>query len=185
MARAGVDAVERTVEVTANPLLRLRAVTVDLLVVAGWAAFAGVAGGVLRWAGVRFETAFAWDLFSFSTLVLPVVVTFAWQEASSRHATFGKHRIGLRVVLADGTRLAFGRSFLRSGAKFLPWQLAHTAVFHMVVAPSVGYLVLSVIAQALVVVSLLAVVLDPGRRALHDWVAGTQVVVAARQWSEP
>ncbi len=185
MALAVVHGAERTSERTAKPILRLEAVAVDVFVVAGWAAFAAVAGGVLRWAGVRFETALEWDLFSFSTLVLPVIVTFVMQEACPRHATLGKRRIGLRVVLADGTPLAFGRSVLRSAAKFLPWQLAHTAVFHMVATPSGGYLVLAVIAQALILVSLLAVILDPARRALHDWAAGTRVVIATRPESEP
>jgi len=61
--------------------------------------------------------------------------------------------------------------------KFLPWQLAHTAVFHLAGgSTSLAFLALSIGAQVLVVASVLVMAIDARHRALHDWVAGTRVM---------
>lgn len=155
---------------------RLPAMALDLLVIAGWAGGAGVVAWAARLVGVL-ESPAGLDALAFATLVLPVVVTFAAQEASPRQATYGKRRLGLRVVDAADARLTFRRALGRSVAKFAPWQLAHTAVFSLMADnASMSFLVLSIAAQLLVVVSVMIMTLDPQHRALHDWVAGTRVV---------
>ncbi len=125
-----------------------------------------------------------YDLLAFLTLVLPVFLYFSLSEASSVHATWGKRRLGLCVVAREGGQLGKGRSFLRSGLKFLPWQIAHTCLFNIPgwpVAPLtppmwvVGGLVL---ACALVVTFLLQLLVSPTHQTFYDWAAGSQVVVA-------
>jgi uncharacterized RDD family membrane protein YckC len=149
----------------------------DLTVIAGWAAFAAVAGVAARAAGYDFESPSRADVFAFITLVAPVTVTFALQEASAVHATFGKRRMGLQVTNESGRQLTFRRALARSAAKFLPWQLAHTAVIRLAAGSrSTGLLVLAITAQAVVLGSIGAIALDSDHRALHDRVAGTRVV---------
>ena len=157
---------------------RLRAFAWDLPIIAAWAVAAGVIGVAFRQlGGVRLSAPWALDLTAFATLVLPVVLTFAYQEGSPAHASWGKRRMRLRVATAGGDDLGAGRSLLRSATKFAPWQMGHTAVFHLLAgSTAVGFLVLSLVAQALVVGSILVMALDPKHRALHDWVAGTRVV---------
>src|SRR5690606_18114188 len=66
-----------------------------------------------------------------ATLTLPVVLYFTVLEWSRWKGTVGKHVLGLRVVSEDGQRLTFGRSLWRSIVKFVPWEIAHTALWHM------------------------------------------------------
>lgn len=161
----------------AGPGLRFRAQALDTAVIAGWVGFAAAAGLGLRATGVSLDSAWARDAVAFTTLVLPATLTFAANEASITQATFGKRRQNLIVTDQDGDRLSFRRSLLRSTLKFLPWQLGHTAVFGLLADPTSKALIsLSIGAQALVVVSVLAMILDPERRALHDRVAGTRVI---------
>jgi len=157
--------------------MRLKAMTLDLGIIAGWAGFSAVAGLVSRWVGLDLDTAPAADGFAFATLVAPVVATFARQEASSEAATLGKRRCGLAVVDKTGHGLTLGRSMARSVAKFLPWQLAHTAVFGLVADPNdTRFMALSVAAQVMVLGSVLIMAVDARHRALHDLIAGTLVV---------
>jgi len=165
---------------------RVSAFVIDLSIVAVWAAIAGLVALALGWIGVRFETAASRDALAFVTLILPVTLTFAYQEAGPRQATFGKRRMGLVVVDRRGNSLAPGRSLARSALKLLPWQLGHSAVFRLVAdADSVAWLIVSLVAQAIVMVSLSKVVLGAHGRALHDVVAGTRVVAerpTAEHW---
>lgn len=160
-------------------LRRLQAAALDLPIIVGWAVFAGVTGSALRLLDLGFDTPAAWDVFAFSTLVLPVAVTFALMEASRRRATPGKRRLGLVVVDRMGQRLSIRRSFARSTVKFLPWQMAHTAVFQLMAgSTAAGYLILSIAAQALVLASIVTMAFDSHSRPFHDLVAGTRVLHA-------
>jgi len=69
------------------------------------------------------------DLLAFLTTVLPVVAYFAWNEGSAAGATWGKRRVGLKVVGLDGQPLGRSQALVRSVVKFIPWQMAHTALF--------------------------------------------------------
>jgi uncharacterized RDD family membrane protein YckC len=59
-------------------------------------------------------------------LTLPVTLYFAAPSG----ATLGKRALGLRVVTERGDRVSFGRALLRAGVKFVPWEIAHTALWH-------------------------------------------------------
>lgn len=74
----------------------------------------------------------------------------AWQESSAARATFGKRLMGLVVVDRDGARLSPERAFGRHVAALLNW-----------ITLTVGWLLAAV---------------PPGKRGLHDHVAGTRVV---------
>jgi uncharacterized RDD family membrane protein YckC len=116
-------------------------------------------------------------VYAFVTLVLPVALTFALMEASPRRATPGKRRLGFVVVDRTGHRLNRVRSVARSVVKFAPWQMAHTAVFQFLAGnTAAGYVRLSIVAQVLVLSSIVTMALDPQHRPFHDLVAGTRVV---------
>ena len=72
----------------------------------------------------------------FAVLTVPVTVWFAGWEATAGGATPGKRLLGLRVLTTSGDRLAWPRSLVRTALKFtIPWELAHTAVWNMLVWP--------------------------------------------------
>ena len=126
------------------------------------------------------------DLLAFATLVLPVVLYFALSEASRYQSTWGKRRMGLVAITIGGQRLSTGRSLARSVVKFLPWQLAHTSLFHIPGWPGAVETIPGMAAAGLWVASLLATAsvaslfVFADRRTLYDRLAGTAVVMRSR-----
>lgn len=143
----------------------------------------------LGWAGqalapalmaVLFGSAVAGQLTGLVVITLPVTLYFALPEASARQATWGKRRVGLRVQRADGTRLSVGRSLARTALKFGPWELAHFTIWQLAFAADADspiYLAGFGLVWALIGANVISVLVSPRRRALYDWLAGTEVVV--------
>jgi uncharacterized RDD family membrane protein YckC len=129
-----------------------------------------------------FADAVASDVAAFLLLILPVILYFGLSEGSARASTWGKRRVGLRVVAKDGTPIGYPQSLIRSALKFLPWQLGHTAVFQSLYAGesfSTGILVLFTLAYGLAIAYLLYLWRRPDHRTPYDLLAGT-VVIAPR-----
>ena len=78
------------------------------------------------------------QLLGFVSLTLPVVLYFAVSE-SLAGATLGKRLLSLQVRSLSGERLSLPRSFVRSGVKFLPWEISHTAVYRVVQPDASGW----------------------------------------------
>lgn len=127
------------------------------------------------------------DLVAFLLTVLPVTLYFALSERSEARATWGKRRANIEVVGPDGGRIGLGRSLVRSGLKFLPWQLAHTAMLHVPGFPMspgdppASSTALLVVTWSLVAVYVVGLTRIGGGRTLYDRVAGTTVVPALPQ----
>lgn len=119
------------------------------------------------------------DVLAFAATVLPVGVYFMVTEAGPRQASWGKLRVGLRVVRTAGSCAGIGRIIVRTAVKLLPWQLAHISVVRMMVdvrdAAALTWTTYFA-SLALVVVTVIVAWRDPFRRALHDLIAGTRVV---------
>lgn len=90
--------------------------------------------------------------------------------------------LGLRVVGADGGRLARSRALLRAAMKFVPWELAHTCIWRIPGWPGAVETIPPGVMAGLAAVWLLTgfyLVLpwvDGMRRAPYDWIAGSMVV---------
>lgn len=127
------------------------------------------------------------DLVAFLVAVLPVALYFALSEASAAAATWGKRRVGLVVATVGGGQPGVGRSLLRNGLKFLPWQMAHTAMFHIpgfpaaTGEPPTWSVVLLGAAWFLVALYLLGLTRLGRGRPPYDRLAGTAVVARDRQ----
>lgn len=123
-------------------------------------------------------SAVAMDVFFFLITVLPVSLYFAISEAT-HGGTWGKRRKGLRVITTDGGRLGFVRALVRALTKFLPWQIAHLGVARLAGSGEAEVNLWSTIAVVAAlgatVVYVLLLVLNPARRTVHDYVAGTVV----------
>ena len=63
------------------------------------------------------------DLLAFLTTVFPVTAYFVWSERSAAGATWGKRKLGLRVVDLQSDRISSGQALIRSVVKFTPWQI--------------------------------------------------------------
>ena len=123
------------------------------------------------------------QLVSFAVLTVPVMVWLAGWEASPGGATPGKRLLGLRVVTSSGDRLSWPRSLLRTALKFtLPWELAHTAWWNLLLRSGnpgavLDRLLLGLVCAAMAVY--LVTLFVGSRRAPYDRLTGT--VVTAKQ----
>ena len=120
------------------------------------------------------------QLVAFAVLTAPVTLWFAGWEATPDGATPGKRLLGLRVLTTGGDRLAWKRSLLRTALKFtLPWELAHTAVWNLLVWPgdrnSAVDTVLLGAANAAIVVDVVSLFVGT-RRTPYDRIAATFVL---------
>lgn len=163
---------------------RLAAVALDYLVISAYMVIlvllALLAGTLAPWlADALFANAVVGELTGFVVLTLPVTLYFALSEASAAGATWGKRRMRLRVLTDDGRQLSLGRSLLRSAVKFMPWELAHASIWQFRFAAGDASQLLPTVGLAvtwlLVAITILSVLLDRRRRALHDRVARTVV----------
>lgn len=121
------------------------------------------------------------DLIAFLTLVLPVILYFSLQESSPSGATWGKRKVGLMVVDEKGEKLSFGKAFLRSAIKFIPWQVAHTSIYQLYTAsqndeqPTLGTVGI-ILTYLLVGLYLAAALISKQNRTPYDWAAGFFVI---------
>lgn len=175
---------------------RLLAFALDYLVIATYvlalAAVTLLAAKPLRGPlTVLLATPASRDAVAFVTIVLPVTLYFALQEGSARQATWGKRKLGLRVTGLDGGQLPLGRALVRSGVKFLPWQIAHTCLFHIPgwplapAAPPVWVLAGFGLVWLLVITYLALLGFSRSHRTPYDRLAGSQVLVKVQPADNP
>ncbi len=164
--------------------LRMRAFAFDYLIIAAYLFLLVVCAVVARWGWPGLiQTLFARPamshLVSFLLVTLPVSLYFALSEASARQATWGKHKLGLQVIRADGARLRLGRSLGRTALKFIPWELSHALIWYGRFAGEEEGTLLNVgilLVWVLVGVNLVSLLITQTHRTLYDWLAGTNVV---------
>ena len=168
---------------------RLKAFTFDYLIIFAYiAVLFGVnfgiilSGGRLEEVSPLFASPVVKDAIAFVTLILPVVLYFTLQESSARQATWGKRKAGIRVVDAHGGRLTRKRAFVRSLVKLLPWQIAHTSIYHIEgfpfapVEPAPMVIFGFVLAYGLVGIYIASALISKKNRTPYDWLAGSCVI---------
>jgi uncharacterized RDD family membrane protein YckC len=163
--------------------VRLRAFILDYVL---FLCYAAVLGGT----AVLFPTAIqslfgksaaSDQLWGFTLLTLPVVLYFAITESSARQGTWGKQRLGLRVVDRLGCRIGFGRGLVRAAVKFVPWELGHYAVwqfYHTGGDPPAHVMTVLIAVYVLLAVYLALPFVTVSRRSVFDFVAGTRVEIS-------
>ena len=126
---------------------------------------------------------YLYDLFAFLALVLPVILYFTLIECSPQQATWGKRKLNLSVIAMNGKRLSWGQALIRSGFKFLPWQIAHTSIFHIPGWPlyvqevPMGSIVGFTLVWILVGLYLVTILFTKVHRTPYDWLSQTAVIV--------
>jgi uncharacterized RDD family membrane protein YckC len=170
---------------------RLKAFAFDYLFIFAYiVALAGVnygiilSGGALEDISPFLASPIIKDAIAFLTLILPIILYFTLQESSPKQATWGKRKVGLRVVNASGEALTRLQALVRSLVKFLPWQIAHTSLYHIEglpfapVEPSSTVMVGFALVYLLVGIYVASALISKKHRTPYDWVAGSYVIVA-------
>jgi uncharacterized RDD family membrane protein YckC len=119
------------------------------------------------------------QVIGFVFITLPVSLYFIFSEASTRQATWGKQRLGLRVVDRHGNRISLWRSVARTGLKFIPWELAHTLIWQISFTPNQYSQLITggfIIVYALIGANIASMVFRKDRQTLYDFLTGTFVV---------
>ena len=119
------------------------------------------------------------ELAGFTLLTLPFALYCAVCEASRWSATLGKVAMGVRVVdSVTGRGVRFSRSLLRNAIKFLPWELAHFAIWHaFVFASSLQYVAMGALTLSYVLMIIYAAgLIRRPHRTMYDRIAATKVV---------
>lgn len=168
---------------------RLKAFLFDSLIILAYiVGLVGVGFGIRTTVGpleevfAFFATPIAKDALAFLTLILPVILYFALQESSPKQATWGKRKAGIRVVNLNGSTLTRKQAFVRSLIKFLPWQIAHTSIYHIEglpfapVEPSPLVMAGFVLVYLLVGIYAASALFSKKQRTPYDWAAGSYVV---------
>jgi len=176
------------IAVIAKASHRVKAFLYDYLLIFAYLAAVSAVGSFLtlgpfaaRWSEFL-SSPVRMDLFAFVVSVLPVVTYFALAESSQLSATWGKKRLGLRVLDVGGARLSKVQGFARAFLKFLPWQMAHTAMFHIPGFPLESNnppdwtVALLAFAWVLVAVYLVGLTSAMGGRTAYDRLTGCSVV---------
>ena len=178
---------------TAPGWRRVAAFAVDYAVILPYLGLLVIAGGVGRAVGAvptditTPAGRVAAQLVAFAVLTVPVTLWFAGREAGRGGATPGKRLLGLRVRTIGGGPLAWSRSLGRTVLKFtVPWELAHTAVWDLLVWPGERSAVLDAVllslANAIIAIDLVSLFVG-SRRTPYDRIAGT--IVTAEEGHGP
>jgi len=158
-------------------LRRLTAFFIDCMVLA---AYAGVLFGASPFLRPLFTgSPYSAELTGFLLLTLPFALYVTISEASKWQATIGKRIMKLRVVNNEtGRRLRLPQAAIRSALKFLPWELAHFAIWHaFVFASSLQYVAMGVLAMSyLMMFTYIVGLLRHSHRPIYDRLAHTKVI---------
>jgi uncharacterized RDD family membrane protein YckC len=163
---------------------RVKALAFDYLIMVGYLLLVVLLGIGMN---VAFPTA-AQSIFGnriwgqvigFALVTLPVTLYYTLLESSRQQATWGKRRIGLRVVRTDGERLTFARALARTLLKFVPWELSHTLIWQIRFAQPQEMALINmgfVSVWVLIGANLISLWLNKKHQTLYDWLSGTYVV---------
>lgn len=168
---------------------RIGAFLLDYLIIAAYLVLLVIVSVGLGFGPLRsvFQALFAdpnsSEFSAFLLLVLPVILYFALFESSSWQATWGKRKMGLRVIDTHGARVSLPRSFARSLLRFVPWELTHACIWRIPgwpfapATPSPIIIAGLVLVWVSVVAYLVSMLVSKKHQALYDWIVGTYVVV--------
>ncbi|MGP4080684.1 RDD family protein [Pseudalkalibacillus sp. R45] len=119
------------------------------------------------------------ELTGFFMMTLPVSLYFILCECSSWQGTLGKRKMGIRVIDGVGQRIGIGRSVSRTAIKFLPWEVAHFGIWHLMLPSDFSeisvYVILNAVNLALLIYLIIPLT-NKRRKNVYDWLAGTEVV---------
>lgn len=119
------------------------------------------------------------QLIGFAVLTVPVTLYFALSEATAAKAPWGKRLTALKVVTLAGGGMSTGQSVVRSGLKFVPWELSHTAIWQLSAgAPSSQAAATAVLGVAwlLIGANIASALFDTRKRTIYDRLAMTRVI---------
>lgn len=162
--------------------LRIYAFLLDYLVIAVYGIFVvGSISFVFRaYMTILFsESPLTAELTGFFMITLPVFLYFAWCDSSKWQGTWGKQKMGIRVVDSKGKRMTLIRSITRTAIKLLPWEIAHFGIWHLMLPSPFSEWTMLIILSAVNLVVIAYIIIpftNKKQQNVYDWIAGTEVI---------
>jgi uncharacterized RDD family membrane protein YckC len=157
-------------------LKRLGAYLIDICLLF---AILAPAATLVEWAlGIFPRTPYQVWLATVMSFSIPAWLYFLLSDCSRSGATVGKKILRLKVTQVGGARVGVLRSLARTAVKLLPWEMAH--IFGFALAEQIGTALQAaglIAANVLVLVYLVVLIANRGRRSVHDLVVKTEVVL--------
>lgn len=119
------------------------------------------------------------EITSFVLMTLPVSLYFILSESSNFQGSWGKRKMGIRVVDEFGQRIGLLRSTIRTAIKFLPWEAAHFGIWRLMLPsdfPEIIVIVILITVNLTVIIYILFPLSNKKRKNIYDWAAGTVVI---------
>lgn len=119
------------------------------------------------------------EITGFLMITLPVSVYFIVCESSSWQGTIGKRMMKIRVVNKEGRRIGIFQSIIRTGAKFLPWEVAHFGIWRLMLPSNFSEMTIFIILNGVNVAILLYLITpftNRYKKNIYDYIAGTKVI---------
>lgn len=119
------------------------------------------------------------QLVAFLLVTFPITLYFAVSESSTRQATWGKGRLGLKVADRDGNRIRFWRAFGRTILKFVPWEISHTLIWQISFSPQTDSIWINygfVLVYLLIGLNIISLMMTRTHQTLYDLLTSTYVI---------
>jgi uncharacterized RDD family membrane protein YckC len=116
----------------------------------------------------------------FLMVTFPVSLYFIISDSKIGGQSFGKRKMGIRVVKKDGEAISAMHIAFRTILKFLPWELSHFLVYRLIYIgdgelPFAYYLIGGLI-YALIFTYIMTAIFTEKKQSLYDIVTKTYVV---------
>ena len=114
----------------------------------------------------------------FFFLTLPVILYFSVLESSVQQATWGKHKMGLKVMDYNGNGISFLRSFVRTLLKFIPWEVSHTVIWQISFFPQTNPLLINIgfgVVYLIIGLNIASLLMTETHQTIYDLLVKTYV----------
>lgn len=164
-------------------LLRFFAFVIDWLIIM---AYAGILFSIIMLVSSSFQISFSdvspqiGQLLGLFTLTIPVILYFIITESGSRHASFGKQIMNLRVYDKELREPSTVSIVVRTLVLFAPWELAHFGVHWIVfysrhnMYPPVWVLVAVIVPQIIMGIYILILITNKDNQTLYELISKTR-----------
>lgn len=120
------------------------------------------------------------QLVSFIVVTVPVSLYFIISDSTMVGQSFGKKKVGIKVVTKNGASLSLLQSAYRTVLKFLPWEMGHYVAYRFVLLgddpiPSQLYVINGII-YSFILAYLITALVTKNKQTLYDLIAKTFVV---------
>ena len=115
----------------------------------------------------------------FLIITLPITLYFAIGESSTKQATWGKQRLGLKVTERNGEQISFWRALARTLLKFIPWEISHTLIWNIYFSTESFSAYINYgfsLVYLLIGLNIASLVMARKNQSLYDFLAGTFVI---------